>query len=149
MSVAQILAAASTAISHSTARGATSHPATPAAMAVNTLPAWSNASFRPIRRVNILGPTMPSEMAAIADGNTASALPMAACAAAISQKFGKNDIAIAPTATAMADTTINPRFQCVQSISAPNGVRAATVATPAIIMTTPIFPGSQCWLENR
>ena len=87
VSVAQILAAASTAISHSTARGATSHPATPAAMAVNTLPAWSNASFRPIRRVNILGPTMPSEMAAIADGNTASALPMAAWLAM--RQFGK------------------------------------------------------------
>ena len=92
---------------------------------------------------------MPSEIAPIAAGKIASALPIAACAPAISQKFGKSDIATDPTATTTAAATINPRFQRVQSTNAPNGARAATVATPANIMTTPILPGSQCWLDIR
>jgi hypothetical protein len=42
-----------------------------------------------------------------------------------------------------AAMTINVRFHRVQSIKAPKGARAATVAMPAIVMTTPISPGSQ------
>jgi hypothetical protein len=45
--------------------------------------------------------------------------------------------------------TINARFHRVQSIKAPKGPGAATVAMPAIIMTTPISPGSQCRLDSR
>jgi hypothetical protein len=105
-----MLAAASTAISHSTASGLNIQPVRPARIAANALPEWLKASFRPTRSVNIFWPTMPSEMAPIADGKTASALPITACAPAISQKFGKKDIATAPTATAIAAPTTNPRF---------------------------------------
>jgi len=45
--------------------------------------------------------------------------------------------------------TINARFHRVQSIKAPKGARAATVAMPAIMMTTPISPGFQWRLDSR
>jgi hypothetical protein len=88
-------------------------------------------------------------MTPTAAGNTASALPIAARAAATTQKFGDKDIATAPTATVTAAMTINARFHRVQSIKAPKGARSATVAMPAIIMTTPISPGFQCRLDSR
>ena len=144
-----MLVAASAATSQRTARGARSHPATPAAIAVKALPAWLNASFLPTLLVNSSGPTIPKEIAPTAAGNTASALPITACAAATTQKFGNKDIATAPTATVTAAMTTNARFHRVQSIKAPKGARAATVAMPAIIMTTPISPGSQCRLDSR
>jgi len=96
-----------------------------------------------------LGPTIPKEIAPTAAGNTASALPITACAAATNQKLGNKDIATAPSATITAAMTINARFHHVQSIKAPKGARDATVAMPAIIMTTPISPGSQCRLDSR
>jgi hypothetical protein len=80
-------------------------------------------------------------MAPTAAGNTASALPITACAVATTQKFGNKDIATAPTATVTAATTINARFHRVQSIKAPKGARAPTVAMPATIITTPISAG--------
>ena len=52
-------------------------------------------------------------------------------------------------ATVAEATTINPRLRYVQSRNAPMGARASTVATPAIIMTIPILPASQCWVANR
>src|ERR1700730_4095860 len=69
---------------------------------------------------------------------TRVALGSLVCAAATNQKFGNKNIASAPTATVTAAMTINARFHRVQSIKAPKGPRAATVAMPAIIMTTPI-----------
>jgi len=36
-----------------------------------------------------------------------------------------------------------------QPMSAPPGPRARTVATPAIVSTTPMRPASQCWLDIR
>jgi hypothetical protein len=62
-------------------------------------------------------------MAPTAAGNTTSALPITACAAATSQKFGDEDIATAPIATVTAAMTINARFHRVQSIEAPKGAR--------------------------
>src|ERR1700751_1774883 len=144
-----MLVAASAATSQRTARGARSHPATPAAIAVKALPAWLNASFLPTLLVNKEGPTIPKEIAPTAAGNTASALPITACAAATTQKLENKDIAAAPTAKVIATMTINARFHRVHSIKAPKGARAATVATPAIIMTTPISPGSQWRLDSR
>jgi hypothetical protein len=123
-----MLVAASAAMSQRTARGARSHPATPAAIAVKALPAWLNASFQPTLLVNSSGPTIPKEMAPTAAGNTASALPIAACAAATTQKFGDEDIATAPTATVMAAMTINARFHRVQSIEAPKGARGRALS---------------------
>src|SRR5436305_13633079 len=121
-----MLVAASAATSQRTARGARSQPATPAATAVKALPAWLNASLLPTLLVNSSGTTMPKEMAPIAAGNTASALPIIACAAATTQKFGNKDIASAPSATVAAAVIINACFRRVQSINAPRGARAAT-----------------------
>src|SRR5215472_6118416 len=84
---------------------------------------------------------MPREMAPTAAGKTASAPPITVCAKATSQKFENSDIATAPTATATAAMTINALLQRVQSIRASKGARAATVAIPAIIMTTPNLAG--------
>src|ERR1700747_3101093 len=125
-----VLVAASAATRQRTPRGARIHPAPPAAIAVKALPAWLNASFLPTLLVNKEGPTIPKEIAPTAAGNTASALPITACAAATTQKFGSKDIPPAPTATVIAAMTISARFHRVQSIKAPKGARAATVATP-------------------
>src|SRR6516162_3104371 len=120
-STARMLVAASAATSQRTARGFGSQPASPAAIAVKALPARSNASFLPTLLVNSSGPTIPREIAPTTAGNTASTLPIAARAAATTQKFGDKDIATAPVTAAMA---INARFHRVQSIKAPNGARA-------------------------
>jgi hypothetical protein len=47
-----------------------------------------NASFLPTLLVNSSGPTIPKELALTVAGNTASALPITACAAATTQKLG-------------------------------------------------------------
>src|ERR1700738_5017181 len=92
---------------------------------------------------------MPKLIAATADGKIASAIPLAACATTMGQNCGTRAITAAAMATAVAPIAINVRFQRTASTSAPPGPRARTVATPAIVSTTPMRPASQCWLDIR
>ncbi len=121
----------------------------PAMAAATALPAWLNASLRPVRRAKARGPTMPSVTAAIAGAKIAPAAAAIACVAATSSKRWTSGKAIQERVTRMAAVTINARLAVERSISAPAGVWAAMPASAATDITTPIEASSHFCSVSR
>ena len=128
---------------------ATWSPNQPASSAAATLPAWLNASLRPIRRGSRPWPTSPRLIAETAGAKIADDAPMTACAAMITGSVGHHAIATTPSATASAASATAARLAWIRSISPPAGVCAATVANPWTDIAIPIRPASQCCAAAR
>lgn len=110
---------------------------------------WLKASLRPTRLVNACLRTMPKLLAAITGGTHRIAGANQGLRGRRWPEQGEKNEAYPPRTTMLAVAPIRARFQTVQSTSAPAGVRAATVAIPAIVMTMPTCVGPHPWLDQR
>jgi hypothetical protein len=102
-----------------------------------TLPAWSNAALRPIRRASWRCRYSPRVIPATAGPNTSPTTEIALFPISTGQNDGITKIVTAPAARTANAVTINPRFAWVASMVAPATGSAARPSQPPIIVTNP------------